>query len=82
MVTDQVCGKNKSIVDKPIVLNVFSKSCPNLTVIDLPGITSIPVGDQPKDIYDITKNMALRYIREERAIILCVIPANQDLSTS
>ena len=81
-VTDQVCGKNKSIVDKPIVLNVFSKSCPNLTVIDLPGITSIPVGDQPKDIYDITKNMALRYIREERSIILCVIPANQDLATS
>ena len=64
------------------MLNVFSKSCPNLTVIDLPGITSIPVGDQPKDIYDITRNMALRYIKEERAIILCVIPANQDLATS
>lgn len=45
-VTDQVCGKNKKIVDKPIILNVFSKSCPNLTVIDLPGITSIAVGDQ------------------------------------
>lgn len=26
--------------------------------------------------------MALRYIKEERSIILCVIPANQDLSTS
>ena len=64
------------------MLNVFSKSCPNLTVIDLPGITSIPVGDQPKDIYKITRDMALRYITEERSIILCVIPANQDLSTS
>ena len=82
MVTDQVCGNSKQIIDKPIVLNVFSKSCPNLTVIDLPGITSIPVGDQPKDIYQITRNMALRYITEERAIILCVIPANQDLATS
>lgn len=26
--------------------------------------------------------MALRYIKEPRSIILCVIPANQDLSTS
>ena len=77
-----MCGKNKQIVDKPIVLNVFSKSCPNLTVIDLPGITSIAVGDQPKDIYEVTRSMALRYIQEERAIILCVIPANQDLATS
>ncbi len=81
-VTDKVCGNSKQIVDKPIVLNVFSKSCPTLTIIDLPGITSIAVGDQPKDIYDITKNMALRYICEKRSIILCVIPANQDLSVS
>jgi replication fork clamp-binding protein CrfC len=81
-VTDQVCGKSKQIIDKPIVLNIFSKSCPTLTIIDLPGITSIPVGEQPANIYDITKNMALRYITEKRSIILCVIPANQDLSTS
>ena len=81
-VTDQLCGKKQQIIDKPIVLNVFSSSCPTLTIIDLPGITSIPVGDQPSNIYDITKNMALRYISERRSIILCVIPANQDLSTS
>lgn len=81
-VTDQVCGKSKKIIDKPIILNIFSKSCPNLTIVDLPGITSIPVGEQPPDIYDITKNMALRYISEPRSIILCVIPANQDLAVS
>jgi dynamin 1-like protein len=43
-VTDQVCGKSKLIIDRPIILNIFSKSCPNLTIVDLPGITSIPVG--------------------------------------
>ena len=80
--TDKICGKSKQIIDNPIVLNVFSKSCPNLTMVDLPGITSIPVGEQPSNIYDITKNMALRYISEPRSIILCVIPANQDLATS
>jgi dynamin 1-like protein len=44
IVTDQVCGKKQQIVDRPIVVNIFSKSCPNLTIVDLPGITSIPVG--------------------------------------
>lgn len=62
-VTDKVCGKAKIIVDNPIVLNVFSPNCPNLTLVDLPGITAIPVGDQPKNIYDITRDMALRYIK-------------------
>jgi hypothetical protein len=81
-VTEKVCGKSKVIVDIPIVLNVFSPNCPNLTLVDLPGITSIPVGEQPKNIYEVTKDMALRYIKEPRSIILCVIPANQDLATS
>lgn len=44
--TDRVCGKNKEIVDKPIILNVHSPSCPNLTLIDLPGLTRIAVGGQ------------------------------------
>ena len=80
--TDKVCGSKKIIKDIPIVLNIFSASCPNLTIVDLPGITSIPVGEQPKNIYEITRDMALRYIKDARSIILCVIPANQDLSTS
>ena len=81
-VTEKVCGSEKVIKDIPIVLNIFSPTCPNLTIVDLPGITSIPVGKQPKNIYEVTRDMALRYVNEKRSIILCVIPANQDLSTS
>jgi len=62
-VTDKVCGSKKVIKDIPIVLNIFSPNCPNLTIVDLPGITSIPVGDQPKNIYEITRDMALRYVK-------------------
>ena len=80
--TDKLCGSEKVIKDIPIVLNIFSPTCPNLTIVDLPGITSIPVGKQPDNIYEITRDMALRYVKEKRSIILCVIPANQDLSTS
>lgn len=80
--TDEVCGSNKNIVDDPIVLNVFSPHCPDLTVIDLPGITRIPIGNQPKDIERITKDMVTRYCKDERTIILAVIPANADMTTS
>jgi len=82
--TDAVAGKNKGIVNDPIVLNVFSHSCPDLTLIDLPGITRIPLAnsDQSVDIEKITKNMAAYYCKDPRTIILCVIPANADISTS
>lgn len=43
--TDKICGAKKGIVDKPIVLNIYSHTCPDLTLIDLPGITRIPIGD-------------------------------------
>jgi dynamin 1-like protein len=41
--TDKVAGKNKGIVDDPIILNFYSNSCPDLTIIDLPGITRVPL---------------------------------------
>lgn len=80
--TDELCGSNKNIVDDPIILQVFSPNCPDLTVIDLPGITRIPIGNQPKDIERITKEMVTRYCKDERTIILAVIPANADMTTS
>lgn len=80
--TDDLCGKEKNIVDDPIILRIFSENCPDLTVIDLPGITRIPVGNQPKNIEEITKNLVSRYCKDERTIILCVIPANADMSNS
>ena len=80
--TDDVCAGEKNIVDKPIVLNVYSPTCPDLTLIDLPGITRVPVGKQPKNIEEITKNMAKRYCEDPLTIILCVIAANSDIATS
>ena len=80
--TDEVCNKNKNIVDKPIVLNVYSQTCPDLTLVDLPGVTRVPIGDQPKNIEQITKDMARRYAEDPLTIILCVIAANSDIATS
>jgi len=82
--TDQIAGKNKGIVDDPITMTVYSTSCPDLTLVDLPGITRIALAnsDQVKDIEKVTKDMCRRYARDPRTIILCVIPANQDMTTS
>jgi vacuolar protein sorting-associated protein 1 len=80
--TDDKAGKTKNIIDDPIVLTIYSSTCPDLTLIDLPGITRIPVGDQPKNIYEITKEMCHKYISDPRTIILCVCASNVDLATS
>ena len=80
--TDDVCAGEKNIVDKPIVLNVYSQTCPDLTLIDLPGITRVPVGKQPQNIEEITKKMATRYCEDPSTIMLCVIAANSDIATS
>jgi GTP-binding protein EngB required for normal cell division len=82
--TDKTAGINKNIIDEPIVLAIYSYTCPDLTLIDLPGITRIPLkgSGQPENIERITTEMAKRYCGDERTIILCVIPANIDLTTS
>ena len=54
----------------------------NLTLIDLPGLTKVPVGDQPADIEYQIKDMILQFISRESCLILAVTPANADLATS
>ncbi|SBS99850.1 dynamin-like protein, putative [Plasmodium malariae] len=82
--TDELAGTNKGIVDEPIVLNIYSTGCPDLSLIDLPGITRVPLknSDQTDDIERLTREMAFRYVKDPRTIILAVLPANADMSTS
>lgn len=54
----------------------------NLTLVDLPGITKIPVGDQPADIEYQIRDMIMQYICNENCLILAVTPANTDLANS
>lgn len=59
--TDQVAGKSKKIIDDPITMSIYSTTCPDLTLVDLPGITRIAQSDQPFDIEKVTKDMCRRY---------------------
>ncbi|KAJ8798207.1 hypothetical protein J1605_016840 [Eschrichtius robustus] len=80
--TDRVTGTNKGISPVPINLRVYSPHVLNLTLIDLPGITKVPVGDQPADIEYQIKDMILQFISRESSLILAVTPANMDLANS
>lgn len=80
--TDRVSGINKGISDDPIHLKIFSPHVVNLTLVDLPGITKVPVGDQPKDIEIQIKDLIFKYISNPNSIILAVTAANTDMATS
>ncbi|XP_062388892.1 dynamin-3 isoform X2 [Sardina pilchardus] len=80
--TDRITGSNKGISPIPINLKVFSPNVLNLTLIDLPGMTKVAVGDQPVDIEFQIRDMLMQFITKESCLILAVTPANQDLANS
>jgi len=51
-------------------------------MVDLPGMTKVPVGDQPQDIEHQIRSMISSYIERPNTIILAVSSANTDLANS
>jgi dynamin 1-like protein len=80
--TNRLSGTNKGISVIPINLKIYSAKVVNLSLIDLPGITKVPVGDQPPDIEVLIRDMVMSYISNPNSLILAVTPANQDFATS
>ncbi|XP_037619566.1 dynamin-2-like isoform X1 [Sebastes umbrosus] len=80
--TDRITGSNKGISSIPINLRVYSPNVLNLTLIDLPGMTKVAVGDQPHDIEFQIRDMLMQFITKESCLILAVTPANMDLANS
>ncbi|CCC14127.1 hypothetical protein SMACR_08468 [Sordaria macrospora] len=80
--TARVAGTNKGINRQPINLKIFSPHVLNLTLVDLPGLTKVPIGDQPTDIEKQTRNLISEYIAKPNSIVLAVSPANVDIVNS
>lgn len=80
--TNRIAGRNKAISDEPIILKIFSEDLVDLTLVDLPGLVKVPVGDQPENIDLLVRKIVLDYISNPNAIILAITPANIDLATS
>ena len=60
--TEKIAGKNKDVNPTPLLLKIFSRNVVDLTLVDLPGITKVPTGDQPFDIEHRITDMVLKYI--------------------
>jgi dynamin 1-like protein len=80
--TEAKTGRNAGLSPLPINLRIFSPNVLTLTLVDLPGLTKVPVGDQPRDIERQIREMILKYITRPNAIILAVTSANTDLANS
>ncbi|KAI9669051.1 MAG: Dynamin- GTPase protein [Alyxoria varia] len=80
--TARIAGSNKGINRQPINLKIYSPHVLSLTLVDLPGLTKVPIGDQPTDIEKQTRNLISEYIAKPNSIILAVSPANVDIVNS
>ncbi|XP_039946815.1 interferon-induced GTP-binding protein Mx-like isoform X1 [Hirundo rustica] len=79
---DIVAGTRGAISGQLISLEVRSPDVPDLTLIDLPGIARVAVGDQPKDIGDQIKILLKRIIGCKETVNLVVVPCNVDIATT
>ncbi|KAF7990473.1 hypothetical protein HCN44_000278 [Aphidius gifuensis] len=84
---NEICKEieNKTVGDnginpKPITLKIYSPTVLNLTLVNLPELTTVAVEGQPDDIADQIKKLVLSYISKENALILTVTPSNIDLA--
>ena len=80
--TTRIAGSNKGINRQPINLKIYSPHVLSLTLVDLPGLTKVPIGDQPTDIEKQTRNLISEYIAKPNSIVLAVSPANVDIVNS
>ena len=81
LITRANAGDEMNITVKPIYLRIISPNVPNLSLVDLPGLTMVACTDkgQPKDIKDQIKKMVGGYIKPKKTIILAVMPARTDI---
>ncbi|MDR3582220.1 MAG: dynamin family protein [Candidatus Pacebacteria bacterium] len=80
--TDRIAGKTKGVSPEPIILKIYSKSVLDLTLVDLPGLTKVPVNDQPLDIEQIIRDMVVNVVKNENCLILAVSAGNTDIANS
>ncbi|GMY37763.1 dynamin-related protein 4C-like [Fagus crenata] len=73
LATDEIAGLGKGISNTPLTLEVRKNGVPDLTMVDLPGITRVPVHGQPDNIYDQIREIIMEYITPEESIILNVL---------
>ena len=72
----------KGVSALPINLRIYSPNVLTLTMVDLPGLTKVPIKGQPADIERQIRDMIVKYIVKPNSLILAVTGANTDLANS
>ncbi|PHU05652.1 Dynamin-related protein 4C [Capsicum chinense] len=81
LATDEIAGHGKGISNKLLTVVVRKNGVPDLTMVDLPGITRVPVQGQPENIYEQVSDIIMTYIAPKESIILNVLSATVDFLT-
>ncbi|XP_054473619.1 interferon-induced GTP-binding protein Mx-like [Anoplopoma fimbria] len=79
---ENLAGVGVGISDDLISLEIASPDVPDLTLIDLPGITRVAVKGQPENIGDQIKRLIQKFITKQETISLVVVPSNVDIATT
>ncbi|XP_077149955.1 interferon-induced GTP-binding protein Mx2-like isoform X2 [Ranitomeya variabilis] len=79
---DYMAGAGNGVSQELITLQVESPNVPDLTLLDLPGITRVALPNQPPDIGQQIKRMIRKYIERQETINLAVVPSNVDIATT
>ncbi|XP_073526941.1 interferon-induced GTP-binding protein Mx2-like [Phyllobates terribilis] len=79
---NHMAGIGKGVSQELITLGIECPNVPDLTLLDLPGITRVAVADQPQDIGQQIKKMIKKYIERQETINLAVVPSNVDIATT
>ena len=84
--TERVAGAGKDVQNKPIRLKIFRKEQDDLTLVDLQGITRVALDDQAggdgQKLEKLILGMCREYMKPEESILLNVVSAMVDFSTS
>ncbi|CAF3880171.1 unnamed protein product [Rotaria sp. Silwood1] len=81
--TSEITGTGLNVSPNPIYLTVYKRDILyDLTLIDLPGITRNALPGQAENIHQQILDLINKYIKPPTAIVLHVIPASVDFTTS
>ncbi|KAL7160036.1 hypothetical protein ABFS83_01G068100 [Erythranthe nasuta] len=75
LATEEIAGKGKGISSNPITLVVKKMGVPNLTVVDLPGITRVSADGQSDPFYEQICKIIMEFITPGNNIIMNVLSA-------
>ncbi|KAI9918701.1 hypothetical protein PsorP6_011823 [Peronosclerospora sorghi] len=77
--TQKLIDEGQYISDDRIVIEISSPDLPDLTLTDLPGLVRTVGDHEDHSIIPRVRQMVDRYMKQERTVIIAVVPANVDM---